>query len=433
MSGTQVDAWMAHLDLEESPEEVSKSLEAATKEEQAEFLDWLLMEALLVDTLGKRRPQAVPAKQAAPRTILLIRAAQRDAVIGRPAGSHVLPRGAWRHRAFKLLPAAALLMTVLGLSWMWHTRFGYPEPRLILGSSATGGVTVKMPRRGESIKVAPGRQARLMMGGYCDLALAPGAEIILRGEPRREAIELVEGRVVSEITPQRGEYTVHTPRGWVKVKGTRFATSVEYSSAPKGGAGESRPKESATVTVAVTSGVVEYQLGGQTGTLRAGETWCFPQPKTQGQIEADGEALYRRAEKLRPGNPEESLKIHQELVAKYPKDRLAGAALTNSARILHRLGRYDEALAAYRRVIDEYRGSRFFRVGRADEAAAYEIGHSYYAKGDKDGARKAFEAALQRFPNSTCIRRLAAEMKDSGVAIKPNERGAKPDDKPGDR
>ena len=405
MGETLLDALIGHLDLEEGPEEVSKALEAATKEEQTEFLDWLLMEALLVDTLGKRRPQAVPAKQAAPRTIPLV---------------------------FKLLPAAALLMIVLGLFWMWHTRFGYPEPRLVLGSSATGGVTVKTPRRGESIK-AGAAEARLMMGGYCDLSLAPGAEIILRGEPRREAIELVEGRVVSEITPQRGEYTVHTPHGWVKVKGTRFATSVEYSSAPKGGAGESRPKESATVTVAVTSGVVEYQLGGQTGTLRAGETWCFPQPKTQGQIEADGEALYRRAEKLRPGNPEESLKIHQELVAKYPKDRLAGAALTNSARILHRLGRYDEALAAYRRVIDEYRGSRFFRVGRADEAAAYEIGHSYYAKGDKDGARKAFEAALQKFPNSTRIRRLAAEMKDSGVAIKPNERGAQPDGKPGDR
>jgi len=405
MSETLADALMGHLDLEESPEGISKALEAGTKEEQAEFLDWLLMEALLVDTLGKRRPQAVPAKQAVPRTIPIV---------------------------FKLLSAAALLMMVVGSFWMWHTRFQYPEPKLILGSLATGGVTVKTPRRGESIK-AGAAEARLMMGGYCDLSLAPGAEIILRGEPRREAIELVEGRVVSEITPQRGEYTVHTPRGWVKVKGTRFATSVEYSSAPKGGAGESRPKESATVTVAVTSGVVEYQLGGQTGTLRAGETWCFPQPKTQGQIEADGEALYRRAEKLRPGNPEESLKIHQELVAKYPKDRLAGAALTNSARILHRLGRYDEALAAYRRVIDEYRGSRFFRVGRADEAAAYEIGHSYYAKGDKDGARKAFEAALQRFPNSTCIRRLAAEMKDSGVAIKPNERGAKPEDKPGDR
>jgi hypothetical protein len=388
-------------------------LEAATKEEQAEFLDWLLMEALLVDTLGKRRPQAVPAKQAAPRTILLL---------------------------FKLLPAAALLMIVLGLFWMWHTRFGYPEPRLVLGSSATGGVTVKTPRRGESIK-AGAAEARLMMGGYCDLSLAPGAEIILRGEPRREAIELVEGRVVSEITPQRGEYTVHTPHGWVKVKGTRFATSVEYPSAPKGGAGESRSKAGkragaafqATVTVAVTSGVVEYQLGGQTGTLREGETWCFPQPEAQEQAGTDAEDLYRRAERLRPRNPEESLKIHQELVAKYPKHPLAGAALTNSARILHRLGRYDEAIAAYRRVIDGYPGSRFFRVGRADEAAAYEIGHSYYAKGDKDGARKAFEAALQKFPNSTCIRRLAAEMKDSGVAIKPNERGAKPDGKPGDR
>ena len=285
MNEALIDALMGDLDLEESPEGISKALEAATKDEQAGFLDCLLMEALLVDTLGKRRIQAIPAKHAAPRTIPLV---------------------------FRLLSAAALLMIVVGFFWMWHARFRYSEPRLILGSSTAGGPMVKTPRRGECVKAGPAK-ARLVMGGYCDLALDPGAEIIVRGEPHREAIELVEGRVVSEITPQRGEYTVYTPGGWVKVKGTKFATSVEYPTAPKSSAGESRPKESATIIVAVTSGVVEYQLGGQTGMLHGGETRTFVPSK--GTEASPGATKKEKAERDETKEAEK-LKADMEKLAK---------------------------------------------------------------------------------------------------------------------
>jgi formylglycine-generating enzyme required for sulfatase activity len=239
---------MARLDLEGFPEDVSTALKAATHEEKEEFLDWLLMDALLMDTLGKRRAKAVPQRRGSRPVITL---------------------------AFRLLSAAALLMLVVGFFWFWYARFHYPEPRLMLGSLGAEGRMARMPWRGESIRVGPAG-AKLTMGGYCELALDPGTEIILRGEPHNEALDLIVGRVVSEVTPQAGEYTVYTLLGWVKVRGTRFTTTVEYPVASKAGGGTS-PPESAVVTVSVAQGEVEYQFGKESGLLRAGETRVFAQ------------------------------------------------------------------------------------------------------------------------------------------------------------
>ena len=240
-----LEALKDHVDLGESPENVRLAWSGAADKEKTEFFDLLLMEALLMDTLAPSRAQTVPA---APRMSTLI---------------------------FKIMGVAALLMILVGFFWLWRQGSGYREPELLAVSTGTGSATPKTPRRGESVEVGPAG-ARLMMGGYCDLALAPGTKIIVRGEPHKEAVELIAGRVVSEITPQKGEYTVYTPLGWVKVKGTRFTTTAEYPSASKAGAG-SVPPESAVVTVGVALGEVEYRLVKERGLLRAGETRVFAQ------------------------------------------------------------------------------------------------------------------------------------------------------------
>jgi formylglycine-generating enzyme required for sulfatase activity len=245
MSTALLEALKDHLDLGESPENVKLAWSGAADDEKTEFFDLLLMEALLMDTLTLSLAQTVPA---APRIF-----------------THV----------FRIVGVAALLMIAVGFFWLWQQRSGYREPQLVVASTETGGMTSKSPRRGEPIQVGPAG-ARLTMGGYCDLALAPGTQIILRGEPCKEAVELITGRVVSEITPQEGEYTVYTPLGWVKVKGTRFTTTVESPAASTGGVGTRTP-ESAVVTVGVALGEVEYRLGKESGVLRAGETRLFAQ------------------------------------------------------------------------------------------------------------------------------------------------------------
>jgi formylglycine-generating enzyme required for sulfatase activity len=277
---------MARLDLEEDTEDVSKALTAATHEEKEELFDWLLMDALLLDALGKRRAKAAP-------------------------GAPLLFT-----RIVKLVGVAALLMIVVGVFWLWRQRpgdrerqpsatstptlrsivEGYRQPELLSESTGTGSLMCRSPRRGESLKVCPSG-AKLTMGGYCDLALDPGTEIILRGEPHREAVELIVGRVVSEVRPQEGEYAVYTAVGWVKVKGTRFTTTVEHPSESKAGGG-TRPPGSAAVTVSVASGEVEYRLRKESGVLRAGETRLFaqagpvepailPAPAAQGQAKPE--------------------------------------------------------------------------------------------------------------------------------------------------
>jgi tetratricopeptide (TPR) repeat protein len=137
----------------------------------------------------------------------------------------------------------------------------------------------------------------------------------------------------------------------------------------------------------------------------------------------EGEVLYRRAESLRSKKPEESLKIHQDLLAKYPKHRLAGAALTNSGRILYRFGRFDEAVAAMKRVLAEYPDSRFWSGGVCAMTAAYELGYWYYEKKDMQNAKKAFDFAVARYPDGAYYsKQYAGIIKEVNEAVgKPRE------------
>ena len=248
------------------------------------------------------------------------------------------------------------------------------------------------------------------------LAFDPKSEFVLRGEPHKEAVELVEGCVVSEITPQKGEYIVYTPRGWVRVRGTTFTTGVEYSNAPKTGEAGRRSKESATVSVSVTSGMVEYELSGQTGTLRAGETRLFAQakplePTTDATKKASAPAppedagaarLYGQAAQLRHnGNDERAMPILREVVAKYPKSNWAGCALFSIGDIFRRRQKYNEAIETYRSVARDYPDSKFGNGKPVAPFCACYAAVCLYLTGDQAAGRAAFDEAVKKYPDAT--------------------------------
>ena len=245
---------------DDKPRSPLDAWEAASDAERRELLDDLLLEALLDDTLR-------PAEGAMPR-----------------------PRG--RRPLAMLLAAAAALLVAAGAAWL--LRPGYPEPRAEGDFQALSLVGQALPPgsalRGRRI-VAGAGGAEVGLGGYCRLALEPGAALVVRGGPRQEAVAIERGTLTSLVTPGRGDYTVHTPLGSVAVAGTEFQTSVEYPG-QEGEDAMGRVSRSVVVTVAVVSGLVAYDLGGLTGTLGGGASQVFAAEAAEGRIVA-GKPAYK--------------------------------------------------------------------------------------------------------------------------------------------
>jgi len=137
-------------------------------------------------------------------------------------------------------------------------------------SIAQGGVI----RRWDRLVAGPGG-ARLTAGGYCELAIDPKSELVVQGEPGKEEIDLKAGRVVSRITPARGQFRVRTPLGSLEVVGTEFITAVLPRSSQQGEEDMGKLRKAAVVTVMVVSGTVAYHFGDSVGLLSAGMGQAF--------------------------------------------------------------------------------------------------------------------------------------------------------------
>lgn len=108
--------------------------------------------------------------------------------------------------------------------------------------------------RGDRI-VTGGQGARIELGRYCRLELDAHTEVTLRGVPHHEVVELHQGHLQAQITPDHGQFRVQTPLGPVTVRGTLFDATVEYPNGMPGDLSRSRAKR-VVVTVGVSSGAV---------------------------------------------------------------------------------------------------------------------------------------------------------------------------------
>ena len=182
-----------------------------------------------------------------------------------------------RRAVVRTLGAAAAVLLAAVVGWM-ALRGRTPRPRaegdfaLIREGAAIDPASSL--RRGDRL-VAGAGGVQLHLGGYCELQLDPDGELIVRGEPGKEAVELEKGKLASRIVSERGEFRVVTPLGWLDVRGTKFVTSVEHREAAKGANTVGRLRKHLVVGVVVLSGIVAFQFGESTGLLGAGMSQAF--------------------------------------------------------------------------------------------------------------------------------------------------------------
>ena len=215
------------LDGEELTDAEVGILTQALKEgsNRAEGTDWVWFAEALKAGLGSRSAEEVSRS----RERLIAKAVLQEKRVAHGAAA---PRHArtWRRTAV----AAAVLVVAVMTAWMLFKSQPYPQPR------AEGDVRVVRDgsevratsplERGDRVIAGP-NGAQLKVGGYCDLTLEPKAEIVLRGAPGSEAVELETGDVRSKVTPGRGGFSMLTPIGSLRVIGTEFTTSVQRNDA----------------------------------------------------------------------------------------------------------------------------------------------------------------------------------------------------------
>lgn len=258
MSGEWRELLTQALDGEALSEAEARALAEALAVDatRREAAAWLGFDAAL-------RARLAPPVVTVSRERLLAKAALREKARAARRGKHRFP-------VVRVVIAMAAVVAVAVAAWLL-LRSRYPAPQATGSVSLTGGEAEL--RRGTEL-VAGSEGARVTLGGYCELALDPGARVVLRGGPRAEAVELRHGRAVARIDPEQGEFTVLTPLGSLEVVGTEFEATVERKPLEEGGATMSGVRRT-VVTVLVVSGAVAFQFGDAVGVLGPGASRVF--------------------------------------------------------------------------------------------------------------------------------------------------------------
>ncbi len=182
-----------------------------------------LMDVLLAEALGDQVPPDLVerilarAAQTAPQAPVRQRESmRRQETLPAPMQQPFVKR--W---AMPLAAAAALLLGLaLGLYFFAAT---YPAPALAGDASVGGGGSL-----GRGVEVISGKMpARLTLGGYCNMDLAPHSRLKIDGAKRAEAVTLVDGQLTCEVNHGVGSFDIKTEIGTVHVVGTKFRTSVK--------------------------------------------------------------------------------------------------------------------------------------------------------------------------------------------------------------
>jgi len=119
--------------------------------------------------------------------------------------------------------AAAAAAVLVAASIIWGLlAFRYPSPQASGGVAVVGGGPL---HRGAQVETADS-PAQLVLGGYCQVDLAPGTKMSWGGTDKAEEVYLREGSITCDVKRQVGSFTVKTDSGEVCVQGTKFDVQV---------------------------------------------------------------------------------------------------------------------------------------------------------------------------------------------------------------
>lgn len=176
------------------------------------------------------------------------------------------------HRWWRL--ASAVAATVLAVGW-WLSSDQYPAPEISGPFTVVGGREVA---REVTLKTEKD-EARLHLGGYCNVTVKPNSNVRIEGTDRAESIALTEGRVVCDVDRGAGTFNVSTEFGNVSVLGTKFEVKITEE-------GEAKMKSRQMLVTVLTGTVLVAAVSGQTVTLQAGDSKLFG-GDSQRQIDGD--------------------------------------------------------------------------------------------------------------------------------------------------
>ena len=156
---------------------------------------------------------------------------------------------------------------------------------VLAGKVAVDGTCRESIPDGSAISVQGNIKAWIRLSDGSQGDFDPDTHAVLHGATAelRQLIELTEGGGTFRVLKAQGGFRVETPAGRVTVLGTEF--SVRLVDSHDSGASEMNAGKMALV-VAVLSGTVQVESGGQTSVLKAGESRTFRRARAEGSQEA---------------------------------------------------------------------------------------------------------------------------------------------------
>jgi ferric-dicitrate binding protein FerR (iron transport regulator) len=175
----------------------------------------------------------------------------------------------WKRRVFRSLSAATGVAAVLAIVWslvgLRAESVGQFQPLYGVAEVVDGGgsrtiVSGEPILAGCSIRTLSGSRAAILLRDGSRLTLAPRTTVQMAGGKRGPVVELTTGAVDVEAAKQHSgkKLVIETPGSRITTLGTVF--TVQLSTKPDG---------TRKTRVGVTSGLVEFESGGQTVRLPA--------------------------------------------------------------------------------------------------------------------------------------------------------------------
>lgn len=351
--------------------------------------------------------------------------AQRQLLARLTALASMTPSTASPAPALRYRPRAAVLMTfaavaaVLMLLW-WRTDSQLLQPKLPPPQApAVIAQSVAIPK--DSLPT-------LLTGISSDSVQIKGASLFyqagtqLRVHERERRVELLHGEVEVDVTPSPNgtgqRFRVEAASFVVEVLGTRFRVSEDSVYTlhgrvrvldPEGhqlavlGAGQRWTKEppqalppepmhpqySAASSTSVTPTPKEHVGSAPAST---------PRPTTARQRIAQARSM------LAAGNTALARQRITEAAAAQPTLTQRAAIGLIEAECLLSEQHYEQAIAAYRRVAEQYPSDS------AGETAAFAVAQFLSERGDAKAARQALNAYLQRYPSGRFVREVTERL-----------------------
>jgi len=165
---------------------------------------------------------------------------------------------------------AAMIAVAVGVWIKTATKESYPAAQVTGAYTVEGGGAV---RPGAVVITAPAQEARVILGGYAQVNMAPETRLkVVGGAHFKESVFLEAGEATAQVQKKQGDFAVVTEHLKASVTGTKFTVRVAMDThAPPG-------KAIKRTTIRVLEGSVDVFLPNSTLPLHAGESLTYPLP-----------------------------------------------------------------------------------------------------------------------------------------------------------